>query len=235
LVLPVLARVRADEARYSRIYRLALQAPLLAISPGLVAVMAAPEPVCLLLLGREWIVAAPILAWLSLAASLQLITNSLNPLLISQDRTRELTALNGASVLVAYAAYAVGLRYGAIGVAAAYAISELLRAPVAVWWATRKGAVGTFDVARTVMPFVASAILTLSIMSWLKRELPAGPLPFLALSICIAYAATGISLLCSRAGRECLREAIRIVTKVVGPSIGSTVGGWLRNHTASVR
>lgn len=232
LVLPSLVRMRDDPQRYRKVYRLALQAPLLAIMPAMVTIMAAPGPVCLLLLGQEWSAAAPMLAWLALAGALQLITSSLSSLLISQGRAAELSLLNGLSLVLACTAFVAGLPLGAQGVAAAYAISEVIRSPLAVLRATRKGPIKAADVGRTVFPFLLSAVIAFAAVSWIGNHVPGPPALSIALSIAVSYAITGAILLFTDTGRQCLREAVKIAAEIAVSSKSIRGYGWLRRRAA---
>ncbi|WP_291856109.1 lipopolysaccharide biosynthesis protein [Bradyrhizobium sp.] len=232
LVLPLLVRMRNEQERYRKIYRLAVQAPLLAILPSMVTIMAIPEPVCLLLLGPEWKQAAPLLGWLSLAGALQLVTSSLGALLISQERARELTLLNAFSFVFACAAYAIGLPYGAWGVAACYAVSEVIRAPLAVYWTTRRGWVRPSDIAEAVLPFVAAGVSAFAAISLLKHQLPGAPVTLIGLSAFISYAITLALLACTRSGRQCLNEASDVAERFRTFLWSPDGGGWLRRQVS---
>jgi PST family polysaccharide transporter len=214
LVLPSLVRKRDDAETYRKVYRLALQAPLLAIIPPMTTIMAAPEPVCVLLLGREWASAAPLLAWLSLAAALQLVTSSLGSLLISQSRTRDLTVLNACTFAFGATAYFLGLKFGALGVAAAYAISEVIRAPIALWWATRTGPVRLQDVGEAAVPFVMSALLVFASVWFVDRRLSSEPVLMLGLSIPLSYGITILTMMLTAGGRQCLHEAVKVTAEL---------------------
>jgi PST family polysaccharide transporter len=235
LVLPSLVRMRNDSERYRKVYRLALQAPLLAIIPPMATIIAAPGPVCVLLLGRDWAPAAPLLAWLSVVGALQLVTSSLGSLLISQQRARELTVLNGVSLVFACTAYFIGLRFGALGVASAYAISEIVRSPVAVWWATRTGPVRINDVGEAVLPFFMSAISVFAIVSLIQRQFSNEPALLLGLSIPISYAMTVATLVLTTAGRRCLNEAVKMAAEIRASLKWPKGSSWLRRQTASHR
>jgi PST family polysaccharide transporter len=213
LVLPSLVRMSDDHVRYRKIYRLALQAPLLAMLPLMATLMAAPEPACVFLLGRAWIAAAPLLAWLSLAGALQLVLSSFGSLLISQGRAIELTYLNGLSFLIAFAAYVLGLPYGAVGVAAAYSISEILRAPLAAWWSTRIGPVRFRDVAEAILPFLVSGSCAFAAAYVIRRQFSSEPALVLALAIPAAYVVTLLTLGLTAGGRSCLAEALRVAAE----------------------
>ena len=226
LVLPSLVRMRDDQLRYRRIYQLALQAPLLAIIPGMVVLMAVPEAACAFLLGREWMSAAPLLAWLSLAGALQLVLSSLGSLLISQGRASELTYLNGFSFVFALLSYVLGLPFGALGVAAAYAISEIFRAPVAIWWATRTGPVRARDVWDAVFPFALAGVCAFAGVFAIRRHFPGSAALLLIVSAATAYAVTPIALALTASGRACLRETVRVVHELRA-SLGAAKGDGL--------
>ena len=234
LVLPSLVRMRDHPERYRKVYRLALQAPLLAILPAMVTIAAMPGPVCRLLLGEGWTEAAPLLAWLSLAGALQLVTSSLGSLLISQGRASELTALNAASLVLACVAFAIGIPFGALGVAAAYAASEIIRAPAAICWATRKGPLRTRDVFMALVPFVLSALCSFAALWWVGGRLASGPLS-LALSMTAAYSIALCGLLPTKTGREGLTEAINAARDIGGPLGRLGEHRRLRRHAAAVR
>jgi PST family polysaccharide transporter len=214
LVLPSLAQMQDDDARYRRIYQLALQAPLLAIVPAMVVLMAIPAPACAFLLGPEWVGAAPLLAWLSLAGALQLVLSSFGSLLISQGRATDLTYLNGFSFVFALLSYALGLPFGALGVAAAYAISEIVRTPIAVWWATRTGPVRARDVWEAVLPFVFAGTCAFAAVFATTYYFPSGAALLLVASVATSYAVTLVALGATDAGRTCLREAVRLVLEL---------------------
>jgi PST family polysaccharide transporter len=235
LVLPSLVRMRDDAESYRKVYRLALQAPLLAIIPPMATIMAAPEPVCVLLLGREWGSAAPLLAWLCLAGALQLITSSLGSLLISQGRTRDLTILNACSFAFAALAYFMGLRSGALGVAAAYAISEVIRSPVALWWATRRGPVRLKDIGGAVLPFFMSAVCVFAVVSFMERRLSGEPALLLGLSIPVSYAVTILTMVLTAAGRQCLHEAVKLAAELRASLNWPRQSGWMARRSIDQR
>jgi PST family polysaccharide transporter len=234
LVLPSLVRMHDHPERYRKVYRLALQAPLLAILPAMVTITAIPEPVCRLLLGQGWTEAAPLLAWLSVAGALQLVTSSLGSLLISQGRASELTALNAASLVLACVAFSIGISFGALGVAAAYATSEIIRAPAAICWATRKGPLRTRDVFATLLPFLLSALCGYAAVSWAGRQLLSGPL-LMATSMAISYTIALSGLILSETGREGLNEAIKAARDIAAPLGLLREGGRVRQRVAALR
>src|SRR3546814_12433911 len=88
----------------------------------------------------------PILLWLSFAAVHQPLSATTGWLFISQSRTGELARWGMVVAVTSIGAFAVGLPWGAVGVAAAYGLSDLfIRAPIIWYWVGRRGPVANRD------------------------------------------------------------------------------------------
>jgi PST family polysaccharide transporter len=146
VAFPALSRLVDQPMRYRAAYLAAVERLAMLIAPlgGLLA--GAAGPVIDLALGPQWTEAAPIVAWMGLAAFYMPVTYALSWLYMSQDRTREMlrASIVGASLTII--AILCGLPFGVVGVAAAMTASGfLVRAPVLFWFAGRKGPVRTSD------------------------------------------------------------------------------------------
>jgi PST family polysaccharide transporter len=210
VALPMLSQTRSDPERHRRIFRLSFQLALLLTVPGVVVLAAAAEPLVVLVMGAQWIEGAPVFAWLAVACLGQLVTGPLNMIFLSQDRAREAMVSSVATSIYSSIAFVIGLPWGAVGVAAAYAISEILRTPVMLWYATRKGPVGFAETARALLPFLLATplcfLVVLVLSEYLGKAL--GALPFSLLATLAAYAVALPCLFVNRAGRECLAEIL---------------------------
>jgi PST family polysaccharide transporter len=96
---------------------------------------------------------------LGIAALVQPVTRSALWLFTTQGRARELFQWGVISAIIAVASIVVGLPWGALGVAAAYAASDLLlTTPLLFWFVGRKGPVRAADFYYTIAPpFLAAA------------------------------------------------------------------------------
>lgn len=210
LMLPMLSGTRDDPEKYRKIYSAGLQFALLAIMPPIMVIIVAPEPIVVVILGPDWIPSAPMFRWLAVACLLQLASHPLSSLLMSQARTREMAIANAISSVYSCLAFVAGLPWGATGVAAAYALSELLRTPVLFWWVSRRGPVGGLDQLRIVLPFAIGAALCAPVILALQSLLVTQPLVFTGTAALAAYGATLFGLVLTASGRECLREGRQI-------------------------
>lgn len=161
VAVPTLARVCDDGPRYRSIYIRLVGVLMTVASPIMAFAIIGSDWIVAVILGPGWGEAATILGWLALVGVVQPLTNSCGWLFLTQDRAGEY--LNWAIVgsTIAVASFAIGLPFGAVGVAAAYAVSGvLLRTPILIYWVGRRGPVSSRDLYRTsVFP------LTLSVLS----------------------------------------------------------------------
>ena len=170
LLLPILSRLNDDGERYRYAYLRVIRQLMLFLTPGVVAVGATAPVLVPFVLGAQWAPAAPIFAWLTLAALHRPASMSMDLLFISQARMRDYLAWSAFSTLTSVTAFVVGLRWGAVGVAAAFALSDLfVRMPALWWWATRRGPIRLADLYLSATPFAAGAAIALHCINRVVR------------------------------------------------------------------
>ena len=108
----------------------------------------------------------------------------------------------------------------------AYAISELIRTPVMLWYATRSGPVSFGDMGRALVPFLVGTPLCLLVVTGLVLHLDhaTGLFAFVAVAGVVAYAVVLPCLLLNRSGRECLTEIATIVRSFTRRSAATSQG-----------
>jgi hypothetical protein len=113
---------------------------------------------------------APIFAWLGIAGLMQSVSSTTGWIFICQGKTKTMFHWGIYSSLTTVASFIVGLHWGAIGVAAAYAISGyVLRVPVLAALIHRVGPVTAGDFLGIQGLFIVSSLL-----AWLSYlSLPA--------------------------------------------------------------
>jgi PST family polysaccharide transporter len=216
VMLPTLARLRADESRYRSAYLQATNQLLLVTQPGIVFAIATADILVPILLGDKWRAAAPIFEWMGLAALLQPISGAANWLFISQQRSKEFAWFGAFNAAISAVAFCAGLPWGPIGVAAAYSISQVLfRSPVMSWMATRTGPVrlGDFCSAATMHAFASAASFTAIIV--VRHAITLDGIPVLAFFLCLSYVTTFLVLALTPSGRARIRESLSIVMVLV--------------------
>ncbi|MGQ0533433.1 MAG: lipopolysaccharide biosynthesis protein [Caulobacteraceae bacterium] len=212
LLLPILSRLNDEGERYRYAYLRIIRQLMLFTSPGIVALGVTAPVLVPFLIGEQWAPAAPIFSWLALAALHRPVSLTMNLLFISQGRARAYLAWSIFSAVSSVAAFVIGLRWGAIGVAAAFALSDVfLRLPVLWWLVTRAGPIRQAHLYLAAAPFAAGAAVCFLVLSALQR------LPFpndftqLATSAIVAYAvAWGVAAL-FKTGRKTLADSVQLV------------------------
>ena len=212
LVVPMLSRTRDDAPRYRRIFITSFQLSLVLTVPGIAVLAAAAEPMVVVILGADWLQSAPVFSWLAVACLAQLVTGPLAPLYVSQNRSRDSMMAGIAVSIYSCGAFAIGLSGGAVGVAKAYAISEIIRIPATLWFATRIGPVRFGDAARAVVPFVVATPLCFATVRWLTGAIEPldQPFQFALIAAALSYAVALPCLLVNRAGRACVVETLHL-------------------------
>jgi PST family polysaccharide transporter len=110
-------------------------------------------------------------------------------------------------------AFVIGLPWGATGVAAAYAISDvLIRMPFLWWWVGRSGPVRHRDLLEIIWPFGVALAVTLALLGGVRLWAPYPGLGELVLSAALAFGGFWAMLACTGSGRETLAEATRLLT-----------------------
>ena len=171
--IPALSRLQNDPDSYRRFYCRALSAIAYLTIP-LVAVMAAlSDEIIFYVLGSRWMEASPIFRILVIAAVIQPMVNQLYWIYISLGQADRMMKVGLFTSPLYVLAFIIGLKWGAIGVAASYAIiSYALFIPV-LWIAIRYSPVHMVDVFHnTWKPIVMSFILFLIIS--VTKSLPVG-------------------------------------------------------------
>lgn len=130
---PAFARMQDDVASIASVWLRALRLVATIMVPGMLGLaLVAPEFVHVVLTDR-WADAIPviqILAWVGLLQAMQRFNSSV---LQSRDRTRTLLFCSIVTVVASLCAFGLGVQWGIVGVAVAYAISSSLAEPYYAW------------------------------------------------------------------------------------------------------
>jgi PST family polysaccharide transporter len=143
---------------------------------------------------------------------------------VSQDRAREAMISSVATSLYSSVAFLIGLPWGAQGVAAAYAVSELIRTPVMLWYATRSGPVSFGETGRALVPFLVATPLCYVTVAFLA-DVSAGRMSefaFVVIALLVSYAIALPCLLVNAAGRECLGEMAHALKSTYRKAVPAT-------------
>lgn len=129
VAFPTLSRIQNEPERFARYYLLAIKLMMWAGAPILGFLFVAARPVIIIVLGKQWWEAAPIFRILAIAALAQLVFESIMWILISRGQSARLLRLMSAVSFVMLCSFAIGLPFGAKGVAWAGAVTLLFAMP----------------------------------------------------------------------------------------------------------
>lgn len=208
VMLPILGRLSDDGPRYRASFLTALRAIALVSVPGVGVAAAASDRLLPLLLGKQWTEAVPIFFWLSLAALTQPISNAVGWLFVTSGRTASMMRWGLFSAVTTLIAFVIGLPWGAVGVAMAYFISQMIRLPTFYVWATRGSAVRAVDLFAILAACLVGVGLAWPIVRWLWDALV--PIAALAASVVVAYAIAAAVHALTPGGREAIRTMLRL-------------------------
>ena len=174
VILPYLSKARNDPARYAYGYTTALSVMLLLVHPALLVLSVFAEDVFTLLLGPQWRPAGEVFFWLGIAGMHQILTSTVGWVLTSQGRGRDIVLTSGLGCLISVTAFVIGLPDGAVGIARAYAISDIVVKMPVIWWiATRRGPLSLADFAASMLPHLAALLVVGGVFFNLRPALPA--------------------------------------------------------------
>lgn len=159
VALPTLSRLAADPPRYRDAYLRMARSVLLFTIPLTPFLVICGDWLIELAFGNQWLPAIPMFRALGMGLLVKPLSFTLGWLLVSQGRTRELFRWGILATTIAVISFAVGLRWGAVGVAASYCATDtLLRTPVLIHLVGRQGPVTVGDLVRLLMqPWLCAA------------------------------------------------------------------------------
>ena len=219
VAIPALSRLADSPERYRTAYLQILQKIAMLTMPLVAFMIASSDWLILFLLGPQWREASRIFMWLGIAAIIQPVTKTTWWLFSTQGRMKDLFRWGVMGSAIATLSIVVGLRWGAVGVAASYAISDLVLAtPLLFWYVGREGPVRASDFYRTIAPFVCASLSALAVLllcrGWL--ELFQHVVTRLTIAFVITLAVSAIVLVALPAGRLALENFKEMLMLLVG-------------------
>lgn len=211
VLIPVLSRLRTDPTRYSSAYRRAVSLVNLTTVPGIIFLGLSAEQTIPFLLGSEWQPSAKIFSILAIAGVHQPFTATLGWLFISQERGNDFAKWGLFNAVTCLFAFIIGVRWGIVGVASAYAITDvLIRMPVVWWWATRTGPIEFITLLTFYRPIFLGGLFCILTMSICLAALH-GSLLLMIVGPTLCYVSYMISLTITQHGRSTLQDVWRLL------------------------
>ena len=219
VAVPTLSRLADFPERYRAAYLKIVEKIAMLTMPAVVCGIATSDWLVLLLLGKQWNDAARVFMFLGIAAIFQPISRTGLWLFMTQGRSREMFTWGIMGSSISVVSILAGLRWGATGVAAAYAVTDLcVTTPLLFWYVGRRGPVSMSDVYRTVAPSVLAAAASLVVLvvarPWI--EISGSLIARMLLATLITLVTSATVLVAMPAGRlaiQSLKETLLLLLK----------------------
>jgi PST family polysaccharide transporter len=232
VAVPSLSRLTDSPESYRRAYLRMLEKVALLTMPCVALMIVTADWIVNIILGSQWGGATKIFIVLGATAILQPIANTTGWLLISQGRTNHMLQWGLISGPIIMGSIVVGLPWGALGVAASYAITRIFIVdPLLYWFVGRTGPVRTIDFYKTIAPIViasGSALLAAAVF----RRFNSLNSATLSVAICFIMIPTVTFLVLALipSGRRALHDVKNAVLLLAG---NRTLGTGSLNETSS--
>lgn len=159
VVVPALSRIQDDPGRYRYFYRQATQLVAVLGVPSAVFAYASARPIVLTMLGPKWEDSIVLLQALSPAALIALLAPITMWIFFSLGRGRRLVNWVVFESIFIAIGFAIGLKWGALGVALSLSIVRFVLWPASIMYCIRETPVRAIDITAVLWrPFTASIV-----------------------------------------------------------------------------
>jgi PST family polysaccharide transporter len=167
-----------------------------------------------IVLGQQWLAASRIFALLGIAGLIQPIANTTGWLFMTQSRTHHMVqwGLMGAAIIII--SIVAGLPWGAVGVAASYAVTfDLVVVPALFWFVGRAGPVRARDFYLTIIPFATASVCSMLVLFLFRKSVNVtNPLVGVGFGLLITGFVSLLVLVVLPRGRHALRDLVQIAS-----------------------
>lgn len=159
VAIPALSRLADSPDRYRQAYLRILEKIAIMTMPLMAFMIVTSDWLVMLLLGPKWTGVSRIFALLAIAGFVQPVSSTTGWLFLTQGRPQHMFqwGLIGSSLIIA--SIAVGLPWGAVGVATSYSLGFVcITLPLLLWFVGRSGPVRAGNIYVTVAPIAFASI-----------------------------------------------------------------------------
>ena len=160
VAIPALSHIQNDPIRYRRYYIKLITLLSFVTMPLMVFLFLYAKQVILVLLGSKWLEATDIFRILCVIAFIQPVATTWGLVLVSLGQSKRYLIWGIINSLFIVTSFIIGVKWGAIGVAAAYTIVSYLLLVPTLWYCFRRTPVSIIDFFSAISrPLIASIIM----------------------------------------------------------------------------
>jgi O-antigen/teichoic acid export membrane protein len=213
VAVPALSRLTDSPERYRQAYLRLLEKIAMLTIPGVALMIVTADWIVRIMLGPKWYEVGMVFLVLGITGAFQPVANTTGWLFLTQGRTKELFNYGLIHSPVIVLSFVVGIHWGALGVAIAYAVTKCcITDPFLYWYVGRSGPVRTFDFYRTMAPFtfasLAALVAAFALRYWLHFSNPVAGIIVCTTTMAVVY--LGVLALIPK-GRAALQDAIKSI------------------------
>jgi len=165
VAIPALSHIQGDPKRYTSYYTKLILLLSFISMPLIVFLAICSRSIIHLLLGEQWLGASRIFQILAIAAFIQPVASTRGLVLLSLGQSGRYLKWGILNALVVVTSFAVGIRWGAIGVASAYAVANYLILFPSLWYCFRLTPISIATFLKAIArPAVASLAIALAML-----------------------------------------------------------------------
>jgi len=217
VAFPSYARMQSDKAAIRRSFTKALKLLMLIACPIYFGMAASAEPLVVTLFGAKWREMAPFVTLLALTMPFMTIQVMFPPVCNALGRPGLNTLIAGIGAVMMPIAYLVGIRFGALGLAAAWLLVYPVYCAITVKIAGAPMGLRVCDIIPAVVPGVACsaamAVVVLGVEYLLPTDMP-DPVRF---AILVATGVVSFASILLLFARKIVDELIRLVIRRESP------------------
>ncbi len=199
VMLSAFSRVQDDTARLKRGFLIATQHVAIIALPVMVGLALVAPPMVEVVFGAKWLPSAPVIRVLALAGMFQLVTTLWFSGLLAAGRPDLQLRWASFSLLLYLPAFAIGLRWGIVGVAAGYFAATAVLVPVQFRFVARVLGVTMGEVVSAVKSSLVGCAVMAAAVILIDRAVLTGAgaatLVILVLDVAVGIAVYGVVML----------------------------------------
>jgi PST family polysaccharide transporter len=185
VAIPALSHLQNEATRYARYYYKLSSFIAFVTMPLAGFLFVCSESIIRLLLGEKWMDANIIFKILAVAAFIQAVENTRGLTLISLGLSKKYLKVGIFTSAFFVLAFAVGVRWGARGVALSYVISEYLIMIPSLWYSFRKTPVSVLGFFKVILRPAVTSLASTAIMFLAYKFLLANQPDFVTVGACL--------------------------------------------------
>ena len=217
VMLSAFSRVQDDPTRLRRGFLVATQYVAIIALPVMTGLALVASPLVEVVFGDKWLPSVPVIRLLALAGTLQLVTKLWFSGILAAGRTDLQLRWTFLSVLLYLPAFAVGLRWGIVGVATGYLAATAILVPVQYRFVARVLGVTKRDVWSAVKTSLTGCAVMAGTVALTGRALDVAGVPrLLNLMLVIAVGAAVYSAVMILAERRIVLTLFTMIREAAG-------------------